>query len=75
MFDIFSDRADRTRLFPGAYRSQAQVDSALMRMARRDLGICDVQRVGESGLRVTLYSSVDWSDWLIQQIAAEFATV
>ncbi|MFZ1801647.1 MAG: hypothetical protein WAU03_01910 [Candidatus Saccharimonas aalborgensis] len=42
-------------------------------MARRDLGICEVERVGERDLRVKLYSSVEWSDWLAEQIAAEFA--
>ncbi len=73
MFRIFGGRAERTRLFQGAYRSQAQVDIALMRIALRDLGVCDVERVGEHGLRVTLYSCVDWSDWLAEQIAAEFA--
>lgn len=73
MFRIFSDRADRTRLFREAYRSPEQYCAAVMRMARRNLGVCDVERVGEHDLRVTLYSSVDWSEGLAEQIAAEFA--
>ena len=73
MFRIFSDRADRTRLFQGAYRSQGQLNAAVTRIALRDLGVCDVERVGERDLRVTLYSCVEWSDWLAEQIAAEFA--
>lgn len=73
MFRIFSDRADRTRLFQGAYRSQGQLDAAVMRIALRDLGVCDVERVGENDLRVTLYSSVNWSERLAEQIAAELA--
>jgi hypothetical protein len=73
MFRIFGGRAERTRLFQGAYRSQAQVDIALMRIALRDLGVCDVERVGERDLRVTLYSCVEWTEELAEQIAAEFA--
>ncbi|AGL61844.1 hypothetical protein L336_0133 [Candidatus Saccharimonas aalborgensis] len=39
MFRIFSDRADRTRLFQGAYRSQGQLNAAVTRIALRDLGV------------------------------------
>lgn len=73
MFRIFSDRTDRTRLFPGAYRSKRQYDAAVMRIARRDIGVCDVERVGERDLRVTLYSCVEWTNSLFEDIASEFA--